>query len=409
MRFLILTQYYPPETGAPQNRLSSLAEHLLKLGNEVTVITAVPNYPKMIIFPEFKGKLYSRKIENGVTVKRVWIFTKYSSSKFIRLLNYLSFCFTSFFAALVSSLNNTIIICESPPLFLGITAVIVSKLTGGVLVFNVSDLWPESVEKVGLLTNKTALKILYKVEKWIYRESDLLSGQTQGIVEELRKHKSSVKVFWLKNGIDTDYILNTRIDSEWRKKNNYSNDDFIIMYGGVIGFAQALHTILEAAAILKNQTNIKFILIGDGPEKERLLTIKEELSLDNVHFIPNTPKEEMVSILNASDTSVIPLKNIEHFLGAIPSKIFEALAYRKPILLGVNGEARDLFIEKGNCGLYFEPENAIELADKILILYNNLELRSQLGNNGESYVKENFDRKIIAEDFMEFCKSNPND
>jgi len=200
------------------------------------------------------------------------------------------------------------------------------------------------------------------------------------------------------------HIQNTRIDEDWRAKNNYSQKDFILLYGGVIGFAQALHTILESASILKKYPHIKFIIVGDGPEKNRLLTLKKELLLDNVNFIPNTPREEMASILNASDASVVPLKNIELFLGAVPSKIFEALAFRKPILLGVNGEAKELFIDTGEGGLFFEPENSNELAEKILLLYNDTDLRNRLGKNGERYVKENFDRKKIALDFIEFCK-----
>jgi glycosyltransferase involved in cell wall biosynthesis len=404
MRFIILTQYYLPETGAPQNRLSSLAENIQQLGYPISIITAMPNYPKMKIFDGYKNKLYLNETINNITVRRVWLFTKYSSSKFIRLLNYLSFCFTSIFGCLIHVKKNDILICESPPLFLGVTAVFISRIKRAKLVFNVSDLWPESVEKVGLLTNRKALKILYKLEKWIYDCSHLLTGQTQGIVAELSKHKSPKKIFWLKNGVDYSFIQGLEIQKKWREENKFSENDFLIVYGGVIGFAQALHTILESADMLKGYHQIKFILVGDGPEKERLVEMKNDLSLSNVFFMPNTSREKMLSIISASSVSIVPLKKINHFLGAIPSKIFEALAFKKPILLGVDGEAKELFIDGGNCGLYFEPENVKELTEKILLLYNDPHLTKQLGENGEQYVKKNFDRKKIAFDFTEFCK-----
>jgi glycosyltransferase involved in cell wall biosynthesis len=402
LKFIFLTQYYPPETGAPQNRLSSLAINLAKLGQKVTVLTAMPNYPKMVIADGYKGKLYVKETDGEVEIKRVWLYTKPSTSKYVRLLNYLSFCFTSFFAGLFTCKKGDVMICESPPLFLGITAVLLCKIKGTKLVFNVSDLWPESVEKVGLLTNPSALKVLYKLEKWIYKNAHLLSGQTQGIVAELRKYKPAEKVFWLKNGIDYSFLEQTVIDTEWRAKNNFKQSDFILMYGGIIGFAQALHVIIEAADKLKHIPEIRFILVGDGPEKQRLLDLVESYKLTNVTFVPNTPRDQMLSIVSACDVSLVPLKKIEHFLGAIPSKIFEALAFKKPILLGVDGEARDLFITEGKTGLFVEPEDIDDLAANINVLYQDRNLMRSLGENGYTYARQNFDRKIISAQFLSF-------
>lgn len=402
MKFIFLTQYYTPETGAPQNRLSSLALNLTKLGQQVTVITAMPNYPQMKIAEGYRGKLYQKETDGQVEIRRVWLFTKPGTSKYIRLLNYLSFCFTSFIAGLFTCKKGDMMLCESPPLFLGITAVLLSKIRGTRLVFNVSDLWPESVEKVGLLTNRSALKLLYGLEKWIYKHAHLLTGQTQGIVTELRKYKPEEKVFWLKNGIDYSFLEQTPIDHGWRSKNNFSDTDFILMYGGIIGYAQALHVIIEAANKLKHLPHIRFILVGDGPEKQRLTDLVKTYQLQNVLFIPNTPRGQMLSIVNACDVSLVSLKKIEHFLGAIPSKIFEALAFKKPILLGVDGEARDLFITAGNTGLFVEPENADDLAAKINMLYQDRELIKTLGENGYTYARNNFDRKIISAQFLAF-------
>jgi len=396
---LILTQYYPPETGAPQNRLSSLAKHLQLLGMDVSVLTAMPNYPAMQIQKGYEGKWYVKDSFEGITVYRTWIFVKKSNSIVIRLLNYFSFVFSALICGLFRVKKHDIIICESPPLFLGITAMMLKWLKGSKLVFNVSDLWPESAEKLDLVSNKLFLKLAYWLEARLYKASILVSGQTQGIVNSVSTRFPRVKTFWLPNGIDADKFGTANVSYNWREKQGYKADDFIVLYAGILGHAQALEVILKAAAILCDDKRVKFVLVGDGPQKDMLHEMKASLQLDNVSFLPNQSREEMPNIVAAVDAAIVPLRNIPLFKGAIPSKIFENLAMGKPILLGVDGEAKELFIDEGKCGLFFTPEDEKQLVENIRLLSNNAMLCKQLGENGVRYVNEKFDRKIIAGKF----------
>ncbi|MBS1772965.1 MAG: glycosyltransferase family 4 protein [Bacteroidetes bacterium] len=404
-RILILTQYYPPETGAPQNRLSSLAKNLKKFGAHVEVLTAMPNYPSMQIKEGYKRRWFMKEVIEGIVVYRSWIYVKNSTAIISRLLNYFSFVFSAMFTALIRLKKYDIVICESPPLFLGITALAIKSFRRSKLVFNVSDLWPESAEKLDIVKSKSLLKLAYALEARIYKKSNLITGQTQGIVHSISSRNPTKKVHWLPNGIDKEKLNPAQVQYDWRMKNGYSADDFIVLYAGILGHAQVLDVILNAANRLKSENNIKFVLVGDGPQKDFLYNLKDELQLDNVTFFPNQPANEMPNIIQASNTAVVPLKNIPLFHGAIPSKLFENLAFSKPILLGVDGEARELFIDKGKCGLFFEPENDEQLAACILQLKNDTALCNQLGTNGAAYVSEYFDREKIAKGLYDILQT----
>ena len=406
MKILILTQYFPPEVGAPQNRLYELAVRLKQKGADITVLTAMPNYPQMKIHPAYKGKFYHFEEMNGLHVHRSWIYVSKSKGIFKRLLNYFSFVKTSFWIGWFKLGKFDYILCESPPLFLGITAYLLKKIKGAKLIFNVSDLWPESAEKLELVTNKFFLKSATKLEEFLYRNSDLISGQTQGIVKNISIRFPNKKVYWMPNGVDLNYYNADDVKSDWRAENNLNPDDFLLLYAGIIGHAQGLEVIIKAANLLKSYPKIKFVLLGSGPEKEKLQSLKETFKTENVLFFDPITKKEMPAIISAIDVAVIPLKRLDLFKGAIPSKIFENLAMKKPILLGVEGEAKELFIEEGKCGLAFVPEDAADLTDKTLELYKNRNELKQLGENGYKYVEQNFTRDKIANEFWKFINQN---
>lgn len=400
MKILILTQYFPPETGAPQNRLHSLAGYFSNLGAEVSILTAMPNYPKMEVFEGYKGVFYKYETDNNLKIHRGWIFVNKSKGVLPRLLNYFSFVFTSLFVGLFKIEKQDIIICESPPLFLGVTALILKFFKKSKLVFNVSDLWPESAEKLNIVNNKLLLGVSYKLEKLIYSKANLVSGQTQGIVKNISSRFSKVDTYWLPNGIDFNQYNISANGSGFRSDIGLNEADFVLMYAGILGHAQGLEVILKSANITKNQPEIKYVIIGDGPEKQKLLLLSKELNLLNVKFIGNIPRSQMSSAIAACDAYIVPLKKNDLFLGAIPSKLFEPLAMGKPILLGVDGEARELFIEKGKGGLFFTPEDSEELASNIHKLYANKDSLISLGENGKQFVTANFNREKIAKSFF---------
>ena len=404
MNLLILTQYFPPEVGAPQNRLFELAVRLKRIGVDVTVLTAMPNYPQMKIYDGYEGKNYCFEEIEGIPVHRSSIYLPKSKSIVQRLLNYFSFVYSS------AKIGNSkigavdVIMCESPPLFLGYSALYLKRKKRAKLIFNVSDLWPESAEKLGVVTNQWMLKLAYRLEEKLYQKSILVTGQTQGICKSINQRFPSVKTYWLPNGVDVSYYNPLTVSGNWRADNGFSDKDVFFLYAGIIGLAQGLEIILSAAEALKEQTSIKFILLGSGPEKEKLQLIKQTKQLNNVYFFDAVSKVKMPEIVKASDVSIIPLRKLELFLGAIPSKIFENLAMEKPVILAVDGEARELFVNQGQCALYSEPENVEDLVKNIQLLASDPLLRKQLGEKGRVYVEHSFNRNVIAQSFNNILK-----
>ncbi len=400
MKLLILTQYYPPEIGAPQNRLHELAVRLKAAGMEIDVLTALPNYPRMEIMNGYENRKNRYEEIDGIPIHRSWIYVTKSKGIFSRLLIYFSFVWSSYWKGRKMKKYDYLLV-ESPPLFLGYSAMALSKKLNAKLIFNVSDLWPESAEKLGIITNKIALNLAYKLEAKCYKQAFLITGQTRGIVDDICSRFPDKKVYWLPNGVDVSFYNPSQIQpGNFRDINGFSKEEILFFYGGIIGHAQGLEVILNAANLLRENSKIQFILQGSGPEKEMLLELKKTLKLNNVHFLEPVSKKEMPAILKSIDIALVPLKNLTLFQGAIPSKVFEALAMEIPLLLGVDGEARNHFIEKGKAGLFFQPENADELAKQALFLAENSFERLEMGKNARRYVTENFDRNKIANDFM---------
>jgi len=405
-KIIILTQYFPPEVGAPQNRLFELAIRLKKFGSDVTILTAMPNYPDMKIHRGYRNSFYKYEEIEGLKIHRTFIFVSGNRNFLFRIINYFSFVISSVLVGVYKLRRSDYLFCESPPLFLGISAHMLAKAKKSKLIFNVSDLWPESAVKLNLVKNRFLISWSKHLEQFLYRKADFISGQTQNIVSTIARDHPKKKIFWLKNGVDIETFNQIPYDKEWRIKNGFKKDDYLLLYAGILGYAQGLEVIMHTAELLKDRERIHFVFVGNGPEKLKLLRLKEKMDLKNVHFKATVTKDQMPSIIRNIDAAIIPLKKIELFKGAIPSKIFENLALHKPILLGVDGEAKELFIHKGKCGLFFEPENFNDLSDKILKLSKDEDLSKILGENGFDYIKKYFNRDKIAADFWNFIHDN---
>ena len=378
---------------------------MIACGYDVTVFTGMPNYPNMEVGEGYKKKWRSSEVIDEVKVYRSWLFVSKNPSIIFRLMNYFSFCATSFFRMLVNMKRSEVIICESPPLFLGITAVLISRIKRTPLVFNVSDLWPKSAEELGLIKNKFIIRITTLLEEWIYKKSTAICGQTQGIVEDIQSRFPEKPVYWFPNGVDAELIeRDFSLTPSLRKEYGINGQTLVIGYAGIIGHAQGLEIIISAAKVLSNQ-DVLFLLAGSGPVLSSLQEMVKAEGLQNIMFIGSFPKEKMLEVIATFDLAFVPLKKSKLFLGAIPSKIFENLALKKPLLLGVDGEAKALFIEQGKAGLFYEPENSTELIKAIEKFISDKSLRYELGENGRKFVIENFNRKQIAESFAEFLKN----
>jgi glycosyltransferase involved in cell wall biosynthesis len=399
MKLLILTQYFPPETGAPQNRLYELALRLKAAGIEVEVLTAMPSYPLNEIYEGYKDKKRAEEIISGILVHRTSIYVTKSKKIIPRLRNYFSFVISSRrFGRRLPDFD--FILCESPPLFLGYSAMALAKKLRAKLIFNVSDLWPESAEKLGIVTNKFLLNFAYRLEAKCYRRSFLITGQTQGIVSNILARFPDRNVHWLPNGANIENFKSEDIpDAGFRKKYKIEPDDLVFFYGGILGHAQGLELVVKAADKLRN-TKAKFILMGSGPEKMELTELTQKLGLTNVIFPDPVGRTEITGVLKEIDIALVPLRKLDIFTGAIPSKIFEALAMSKPLLLGVDGEARELFITQARAGWFFEPENLEDLVKKIEEILAHRDSIAEFGNRGKKFVMDRFDRHKIADDFI---------
>lgn len=395
MKILFLTQYCPPEVGAPQNRIFEFAKGLKKLGHEVTILTAMPNYPKGEIFDDYKGKKIVKEEIDGINIVRTSIYATKEKSFSKRMRNYLSFTFSSVFQGAKYIDKQDVIITESPPLFLGWSGYVLSKLKKAKFVFNVSDLWPESAVKLGVLNNKLFIKMATWLEEFCYRKAHAVTGQTKGIVDNITDRGfDKSKVHLITNGVNTEFFKKENRDESFRKELGIENK-FSVVYAGIHGLAQGLEVVLDAAEMLKEYKNIEFIFVGEGPDKPKLIKIAEEKNLKNVMFLPMQPKPKMPRIIASMDATIIPLKKLDLFKGALPSKMFEALSSELPIVLAVEGEAEKL-INDAKAGITVEPENPKAIAEAIIKLYNDVELRKTLGKNGRKYVVENYSRESIT-------------
>jgi glycosyltransferase involved in cell wall biosynthesis len=401
MRIILLTQYFPPEVGAPQNRLFAMAKGLREKGAEVTVLTAMPHYPDMRIRADYRGKWSMREEMEGLDVRRVWLFVSKGRGLLPRLLNYFSFVLTALVHGLFTLRRADVLLVESPPLFLGITAMWLARAKGARLVFNVSDLWPESAVQLGLVTNKLAIRLSERLEMRCYRRAALITGQTMGIVDNIRTRCPDKTVLWIPNGVDIDLIEGVDDAHGSRARHGIPVEAFVLAYTGIIGHAQGLEVVLLAAERLRDRPEVLFLLVGDGPERAGLMALAREKGLPNVRFIDPMPRREVLALVAACDGVVVPLRRNKLFEGAIPSKIFEALALGRPLLLGVEGEARRLFIEEGNAGLSFTPEDDTALEQAVRRYLHDADLRANHGANGARYVRDKFDRRRITDRLWE--------
>lgn len=387
MQVLILTQYFEPEVGAPQVRLAAIARELEKLGHQVEVVTALPNHPVGRIFPGYRGKFYTNS-PWGVRsrVHRVWVFSALGAG-FKRLLNYASFTLTSLFGLLHCERPDLILV-ESPPLFLSVPAWISGKLWGAPFVFNVADLWPDSVEEMGFLRDGAVLRFSRRLEAWSYGRAALVNAVTNGIRESLisKKRVPPEKITFMPNGVDThlfspgdpDLSLVQEMELEGRH---------LIFYAGTIGFAQGLDVALEAMKrVHLHRQDVVLMFMGDGSDRERLERRVRDERIVGIRFLDARPVSEVARMYRLATAGFASLKNLPIFEGARPSKVFPIMASAKPVIYSGAGEGARLITE-AQAGLVVKPEDSDELAKAILDLVNDPEMVLTMGQNGRNYVE----------------------
>lgn len=400
MRILFLTQYFPPETGAAQNRLSDLAARLAAAGHDVVVLTALPSYPKGEIFDGYRGRFLVTEEQNGYRILRIWAIVTNNKDFLRRILSYLSFAVFALIGGVFKVKKTDVLYVESPPLFLAVAGFLLGKLKQAKFVLNISDLWPDSAVALGMLRDPRLIRWATRVEEELYSRASLVTGQTQGIIGSIRRRCPQTAPLLLTNGVSPEFLADVEVARTAREKTRKEfgfGTRLIVAYTGVHGLAQGLETIICTAELLQGYEDIQFLFLGDGPEKSRLRAMTIDKKLKNVTFLASEPPSRMPEMLAAIDISLVPLRRHDLFRGALPSKLFEAMGAGVPVIVGIEGEARSL-VESSGGGLAVEPDNPGELARAVLLLHRKPALRKSLGIQGRTYIHKFYNREQIAQE-----------
>ena len=334
-----------------------------------------------------------REEMEGVRVVGSWVYATRNRSSLHRIVNQFSFALSSLAGSLLVG-GCDVMVVESPPLFLGMSGYVVGRLKRAPFMFYVADLWPDSAVVLGVLRGRVAIKIAKLLESFIYRRATWVVGVTEGICRTLiREGVPARKVVHLTNGVDTT-LFRPAVDRERAREDLMLNHGFVAMYAGTIGLAQGLGVALDAAKLLADK-GVSFLLIGDGAEKERLVVRARAEGIENVRFLPMQERGRMPAIINAADVFLVTLKGEPLFESALPSKIFEAMACARPLVLAARGEAADL-VGRAGAGLVVEPEDPGSLADAILKIKEDPAVGGSMGRSGRLLVKQHFERMALV-------------
>jgi colanic acid biosynthesis glycosyl transferase WcaI len=406
MKLLFLTPYFPPEIGAPQTRIYELATRLVRMGNEVSVLTTFPNYPTGVVPLRWRGRFYCEEVQEGIRVHRIWTYAVPNQGFLKRILSQLSF---ALFAALGGFLvpKCQAIIVESPPLFDGLAGLFLSWKMRAPYLFTVADLWPESAVQMGVLKNPLLIWLSRKLEQFLYRRAGKVLAITAGIQKKIICNGiQPSKVVLFRNAVDPQFFCPNASGPETRQQIGIAMDDFMVLYAGTLGIAHDLGVILESA--LKFQTegkmHVRFVLAGDGAEKKSLQKVANDLRLTNVTFLDSLPKSKMPSLLNAADCVVVSLRGLEIFRGAIPTKLLEAMSCAKPIILSAAGEAEDV-VREAKAGFCVTPGDPLGLYGALLQIIQEPRSGVLMGLKGREYVMAHFSRDEQAQQLLHHLRA----
>jgi len=402
VKVAILTQYYPPEIGAAPVRLSALARALVSRGHCVTVLTAMPNYPTGRLHPGYGG-MCRREQRDGVSVIRSFVYPTQRTAFAHRMTNYLSFVVSSavFGTFLLHELDYLMV--ESPPPFLGLTGTWLSRLKRTRMVFNVSDLWPETPIELGALRRHSPAHRLSKwLERFCYRQAWAVSGQSHEIVADISRRFPHCRTFHLSNGVDTETFRPDRATPAARQLLG-ADGRCLVLYAGLHGVAQGLELVVAAAEDLSPESGVSVVLMGDGPQKAQLVRRAAERTPGAVRFLDSRPHAEMPAILAAADVALVTLARPIH--GAVPSKLYEAMSSGRPVVLIADGEGAQI-VRKHAVGLVVRPGDAAGLARALQTLAADADLRGRMGANGRAAAIREFDRTKITGRFIEFLEQH---
>jgi colanic acid biosynthesis glycosyl transferase WcaI len=402
MKILYVSQYFPPEMGAPSARASELSRHWAEAGHEVTVLTGFPNHPTGTIAQEYRGKFWRLLMRERIArmnVVRTWLLPFPNRRAHERILNYLSFSISSALSGLTLS-RPDVVIATSPQLLVGLSGWWLACCKRVPFVFEVRDLWPESLAAVGIANTTSFLhRLLEKIAGFLYRHADRIVVVTPAFEEHLVKcwRVPREKISVVENGVESQMFSST--GSNAREELGLERK-FVVSYIGTMGLAHGLETIVEAAVSLQTTNpEIIFVMLGEGAEKDRLVALSRERQLRNLRFLDQQPREKIPDYIRASDVCLILLKKAELFKTVIPTKMLEFMSCAVPVILGVDGHAHAV-LKEARAGVAIEPENAEALVNAIRYLALNPEAAREMGESGREFVVRKFSRGQTAEKYI---------
>jgi glycosyltransferase involved in cell wall biosynthesis len=393
--------------GAPAARAAELAQHWARAGHEVSVLTGFPNHPTGVVPPEWRKRLnrltYCEKI-NGINVFRTWLWPLPNRKAHERMRNYASFCLSAGLRGL-NLPRPDVIIATSPQLLVGLSGWWLALAKRLPFVFEVRDLWPESLTAVGVGSENSILhRSLSTIAGFLYRRSTHIVVVTPAFKSHLVQHWQvpAEKISVVENGVETNLFTPTAVDANRAIKQKLdAAGKFLVCYIGTMGMAHGLETLLAAATKLQTQRpEVLFLLIGEGAEKERIKSLAQTQQLSNVRFLDQQPRENIPAFISASDACLVLLKKTEVFKTVIPTKMLEFMSCACPVILGVDGQAREI-VENARAGIVIEPENAAALVQAIEQLASDPDLGRSLGQSGRDYIQKHHSRRHTAEKYIE--------
>ena len=396
MRILFLTDNFPPETNAPATRTWEHIRVWAAEGHEITVITTAPNFPKGEVFDGYRNAWRSVEMIDGIRVVRVKTYIAANAGTLKRMLDYISFMVSATFFGLFEK-RPDVIVATSPQFFTACAGFALSVLRWRPWVFELRDLWPDSIIAVGAMKPSLALRMVEKLELFLYRRAVLVVSVTHAFRQNLiDRGIDGDKIKVVTNGVDASKFQRNATDTALADSLDLSGKT-VIGYVGTHGMAHALDKVLDAAEILKDRTDIAFLFVGGGAQ--RAAVEARGKSMSNVRLLPPQPRERMASVWSICDVALVPLRDTPTFRTVIPSKIFEAMAMGLPILMSLpEGEATGI-VQKTESGLTVPPEDPQSMASAVVRLADDTDLHKTLGNNGKIAAGE-FDRTRLAKSLL---------
>jgi glycosyltransferase involved in cell wall biosynthesis len=404
MRILFLSHYFHPEGNAPGTRVHELTRRWAAAGHEVVVITGVPNVPDGVPYEGYENRLYQREVLAGVDVRRVWTYLAANKGTSRRILNFVSFMVSATLAACFVR-RPDVVIATSPQFFCGWAGVLVSRLRRRPFVLEIRDLWPESIVAVGAMRNPRIIRVLEWLEKVMYAAADRIvtvgPGYREGLVA---RGVDETSITIIPNGVDSA-LFSAREDDGRLREEWGLGDRFVCAYVGTVGMGSGLEVALRAARLLAAQgrDDVRLLIVGDGAVRAELAAEADAEGLRSVVFTGRLPKARMPEVLAASDACLVHLSRTDLFKTVLPSKIFEAAAMRRPIVLGVEGFAAEL-VGEADAGICIQPENEAELVQAVTELAGDPERRERLGENGLERIAGRYDYDALARRYLELLE-----